>query len=171
MPNWCSNWMSISGEAIEIERFISGGMADDEGDISFLSTYYPVPPELESEILTLEEKEQRLKKYGHADWESWCKAHWGTKKAEFDLTMDYEDGQVIANFEFCSAGSPPLEGYGEISRQFPTIEFQIHYEEPECGFSGDAVIQNGEIDDYCREYSDEDDEDEDEDEEETEIAG
>ena len=167
MSNWCWNKICISGDSKEIKRFLTGGIGEDENDLSFLEAYYPCPVELRTEVKDEEERKNRIAKYGFDGWYNWCRKHWDAKWHENLLHVEYVDGASTGSITFESAWTPPLAGYGKISEQFPNLKFEFYYEEPSMAYCGDAIIQNGMIDDDCREYVNDDEEDE----EETEIAG
>jgi len=131
---------------------------DKENDKSFLDSYCPCPMELLELGSPSSKAEEMMEKYGSPDWYFWCIKHWGTKWAECDTRIEYETGSAEAKLDFDTAWSPPLAGYTEISKQFPSLRFEIVYDEPCMGFGGEAMIQNGMIEDNCREYEDDEDE-------------
>ncbi len=171
MPNWCWNSVRITGETSEIERLLGRVRRSEDGGVTLLGTYYPCPDELmdSPSPAHLPRAEEMTEKYGSPDWYSWCSENWGTKWSECQMHIQYEKGSNTALLDFDTAYAPPLTGYAEISKQFPSLIFEFYYEEPGCAFCGDARIVNGEVEDDCRDYIDEDAEDE-EDEYDSDVA-
>jgi hypothetical protein len=158
MPNWCWNSMTITGEPSEIERFLSGAKVDAGGDHSFLDAYYPCPEELMNQSSPSPNAEEMTEKYGYSDWYDWCCEKWGTKWPECEMCIKHDEGSTTASLGYDTAWAPAIAGYAEISLQFPSLVFDLYYEEPGCGFCGDARIKDGAVEDDCRDYVDEDDE-------------
>jgi hypothetical protein len=90
-------------------------------------------------------------KYKCKDWYDWRNRNWGTK---WDLSdMQFEVlGEDEVFIQSSTAWSPPLEGVRKISEEFNLLHFQIEYAEGGYGFEGTAEIENGDLDDDCRDY-------------------
>lgn len=144
MPNWCSNNVEISGEPEQIEKFAKF-LEVNEGK-NWFDFFCPCPKDLTDTIsgsygdedkqkALIVQQERNIKKYGHADWYSWCVQNWGTKwncdAGEFTV----EDG--IVSFSFDSAWSPPTELYRVIEEQGFTV-MASYFEEGMC-FIGEFV--------------------------------
>jgi len=99
----------------------------------------------------------------YGDWYSWCVGNWGTK---WDLGQDSTSvSEEITETEIAgvykwgvgssTAWSPAFEIFATISEQYP-VKIVYQYAEEGMCFFGQAVIENGEIDDDSREITAED---------------
>lgn len=176
MPNWCMNALTLSGDEKQIKAFFDG--FDYENDERFISTYYPIPSELQQTIaryrkhenkVTLRTKpddddgwdegmelsEEEAKEFierngGYNSWYDWCVDHWDTKW--HDCYGEF-DGQT---YHFETAWSPPNKAVLQISKMFPDVVFYMTYIEDGMGFEGTFECQNGEvISDWTEELGDE----------------
>lgn len=145
MPNWCLNNVKITGEPCEIERLFGRVRRTEDGGVTLLGTYFPCPDELADSASPSPRAEEMKEKYGFPDWYEWCSENWGSKWPECRMRIEHEKGSDTALLDFDSAWAPPLAGYAEISKQFPSLIFEFYYEEPGCAFCGNARIVNGEI--------------------------
>lgn len=163
MPNWCENSIVIRPKDTEegykemfqfMKRFIKE-QPNIAIDTAFFDIFYPIPEE---------EK---------ANWFEWCCEYWGTKwdltifdawneAAVRDLTLRELFGEdkwtepleIYANSAWC----PPLEGFKHISRDYPNLIFNIDYREDGMAFCGEAFIENGNVEDFEKEYTYDEDE-------------
>lgn len=98
----------------------------------------------------------------YTDSYTWRVANWGTK---WDLNQENTSvGEItetdeagVFQFFVCSstAWSPAFEIFATITEQYP-VKAIYRYAEEGMNFFGQAIIENGEIDDDCREISPED---------------
>lgn len=165
MPNWCYNYLTVKGEQTELQRFVDAITLDD-GDYD-LSRIYPTPEPLvisESfwgedtyEQATPQERakyddlnaryESNLATYGHRSWYGWNCANWGTKWSPrvedfyFDLSSPYVEVEI----RFDTAWSPATGLMTEISRRFPTLVFDVSFDEESQAYVGCEVFSNGEV--------------------------
>jgi hypothetical protein len=95
-------------------------------------------------------------------WYDWNVRNWGTK---WDVAVHdndkYPETEIIDEidnaiaYRFNTAWSPPLEAITKLSEQYPTLHFNMHYEE-ETGWGGEVEFKNGfittveEYDNKCR---------------------
>lgn len=154
MPNWCSNYLVVSGESSELERFLDSTGDKDKLDSPFhLMKLYPTPTELKettSGFFVDEEKQKSLEaqqeknkqKYGSKDWYDWNIKNWGTKWEVEMLCSSQTDEQLV--FTFDSAWSPPCELLDKVAKMFPKLRFVLSYEELGNGFIGANSWHNGE---------------------------
>lgn len=163
MPNWCENDIVISSNETEagyremfqfMKCFVMGQPnniveRNDQQDLVFLSIFCPIPKEEEN-------------------WYDWNCENWGTKwdvnidpcwlepswKREIALAELLEDPIWKDDFSFfcTSAWSPPLEGFRNISKIYPNLNFCIDYVEDGCTFAGEAEIYNGVVCDMEKDY-------------------
>jgi hypothetical protein len=74
------------------------------------------------------------------DWEiqNWgCK--WGASEPELQLAED-----SYLEYSFQTAWAPPMGFLEKTSEYWPTLSFEVTYEEPGMGFAGKSVFENGE---------------------------
>lgn len=86
------------------------------------------------------------------NWYWWNLRHWGTK---WDIAVSdgeqwastrlevFEDGEEFI-YSFQTAWSPPTEVIDLLTQQFPTLKFNLYYEE-EQGWGGEIEWENGEV--------------------------
>jgi hypothetical protein len=126
MPNWCSNWVTVTGKKTPVNKFMKLARNHVEkglyADLS-LSSLYPIPEEEKS------------------NWYDWSIKNWGTKWDVDGVLSRREDTSLL--YTFSSAWCPPCEAFVEISRKFPTLEFDLEWFEGGMGFLGRQVIKNG----------------------------
>src|SRR5512135_153201 len=137
MSNWCDNKLMVSGSDPEVKRFrdlarpAPGKHGAEHTDLS-LNALYPLPGA------------------GVGNWNGWCTQHWGTKwDVQAVLDTDAE-GYLVYLFE--SAWVPPVAWLERVSRKFPTLKFQLRYDEPDQGFLGVAKAEAGIVRDDAVSY-------------------
>jgi len=135
----------------------------EPGEVSVFSFHalYPVPDEVRklpydgSQAAKVAEMLGRTCAYGGYTWENdnWgCK--WGASEAQLD---DAEDSFLGYSFE--TPWAPPLNFLTKVSKDWPTLCFELHYEEAGMGFAGDAEFYEGEFQgDNCYELPEEEEE-------------
>ena len=85
-------------------------------------------------------------------WYDWHITNWGTKwdigvrndDKYPDTVLDETDNDNELMYRFNTAWSPVPEVISELSKQYPTLEFDYEYEE-EQGWGGKEVYENGEL--------------------------
>jgi hypothetical protein len=165
MPNWCYNSFSVTGEKDELERFRSAIQKDDEFDLSVL---FPIPEELRIrdvfwsderyKEMTAEEKaelddltaryEANIAEYGHRSWYDWAYANWGTKWSprvtEMGEVEEY-GGNASINGNYETAWSPATGLMKKVSEAFPTLVFEVSFDEEAEAYLGCEIFYNGEV--------------------------
>lgn len=114
-------------------------------DFSFHSLY-PVPEEFMSfpydcsRAREIGELVGNTRPYGGYRWEQ---IHWGCKwgGCETELLLE-EEGYI--EYSFDTPWGPPMEFIEKISKDWPTLCFEITYEEPGMGFAGNSSFYQGE---------------------------
>jgi len=155
MPNWCENNVKISGEKVQdFVKFLEVNKGKDWFDF-----FLPCPKDLidtvsgsfsdeDKQKALIVQQNRNLKKYGHADWYSWCCENWGTKwncdAGDFDVEGD------SVRFSFESAWAPPTELYRVIEEQGFTVV--ASYMEEGMSFVGEYC--DGSEDTYNYTYND-----------------
>jgi hypothetical protein len=131
MPNWCSNNLTVSGDAIKVKSFFNNGI---HNGVWRMSLYFPMPIELETTTApTKEPSEDLIKRFGYDNWYDWRCANYGTK---WDANSDnYGDDYV----RFETAWSPPLPWLQKVAMDYPELTFRIDYSEEGMQFGGTCV--------------------------------
>jgi len=142
MPNHCENNLYITGPKPELQKFYNG-IKEHDDELSILKTYFPCPDELKEAVANFEKNPEMISKYGYSSWYDWCNDNWGTKWGDYDLDINLY-GNCIDGF-FLSAWSPPINGFVNVSKQFPNLRFEISYSEPGMEFAGEAAMKNGKL--------------------------
>lgn len=90
-------------------------------------------------------------------WYYWNVRNWGCKwdvavgdEGEYATTEFEEKGENWISFKFNTPWSPPIQVITELSKQYPTLDFTLIYEE-EQGWGGELNLVNGE-EQYHNEY-------------------
>lgn len=160
MPNWCSNFLTVSGPRRELMRFKKENAEKPEPSFTLGCEYEPETTELSlnkkvplpTELINTAapgKRNARLQKlYGASDWYAWQAANWGTK---WDVTSNVEEiNKNTLFYDFISAWSPPIQWLSKICPMYPKLHFHLHYEEPGNDFIGDTVGEGDEFNDECR---------------------
>ena len=95
-------------------------------------------------------------------WYDWNVRNWGTKwdvavshNDEYPDTELTDESETFLAYRFNTAWSPPIEAITKLSTQYPTLNFNLSYEE-ETGWGGEITLLNGfittveEYDNKCR---------------------
>ena len=158
MPNHCTNYLTVSGDAKEIKRFheaITAGERQDHEQFRILDNLFPTPQELRETVKgfsanggqnpeNAEKQKANMEKFGVPDWYEWNCKNYGSKWSDYDGVFGQVSDNEI-NMVFVSAWSPIGEGIRNVSEQFPTLDFILAYEEGGMAFCGGYAIRNGEI--------------------------
>lgn len=174
MPNYCSNNLRITGASKEVVRFynaITAGELKEWEQFRILDNLFPTPKELtetpsgsfgdtDKQKQVEAQNKANIAKFGYKDWYDWNCANYGSKWSDFDgvINLLTEDTLELA---FMSAWSPITNGIIHVSKQFPTLDFVLTYEEGGMGFMGGIAVKNGEVlseveDEYPNPESDDD---------------
>jgi hypothetical protein len=156
MPNLCSNYLQVTGDDKEVMRFhdaITKGEMKDYEQFRILDNLLPTPEELQNtpkgsfgesdKQKTMEQQnEANIAKFGYKDWYDWNCANYGSKWSDYEGVINtYEAG--LLDVVFMSAWSPIIQGIVNVSREFPTLNFILTYEEGGMGFMGGSAIKAG----------------------------
>ena len=150
MPNWCSNYLEISGnkEVIQkIHKEIKGGKEYPK----LFSLFYPIPEELNDAIVThlpskTDDKISELvKKYGAEDWYYWSINNWGCKWDARDIHIE-ESNDVFLHLCFNTPWSPPIDFYTKLANEYK-VEITATYTEESVAFCGrfQSSVDDGEV--------------------------
>lgn len=164
MPNWVSNSIVITAESkADLDAFLEKAKgteskikSDKKDEFHFGGFIHPSDEELPYYKGEIEEEkpegyadwtsEQQLAhklKFEGLDWYDWNVREWGTK---WDACESYvsRDDDLNASISFETAWSPPEPIFRAMVEQFPTLSFDIAYEE-EQGWGGELVGSKGEL--------------------------
>ena len=158
MPNHCTNHLTVSGDAKEIKRFheaITAGEQQDHEQFRILDNLFPTPQELRETVKGFsanggqnpeneERRKANIERFGAPDWYDWNCKNYGSKWSDFDGVFGQVSDNEI-NMVFVSAWSPIGEGIRNVSKQFPTLDFILAYDEGGMAFCGGYAIRNGEF--------------------------
>ena len=158
MPNHCTNHLTVSGDAKEIKRFheaITAGERQDHEQFRILDNLFPTPQELRETVKgfsanggqnpeNAEKQKANMEKFGVPDWYEWNCKNYGSKWSDYDGVFGQVSDNEI-NMVFVSAWSPIGEGIRNVSKQFPTLDFVLSYDEGGMAFCGGYAFRNGEI--------------------------
>lgn len=142
MPNYCFNTLQIEGEEEDIKKFIAANKG--EHSISLMKSL-PVPTDPSPENPM-----------------NWREKNWGTTR---DIDSKYSTNQWVSpkqyDVQFESAWTPPDTWVKYIATLYKTLKFSLYYDEPNCCFRGNLVVDKGVIiQEICEEdYESSDDED------------
>lgn len=175
MPNWCYNYLDISGDETliaDIKRQLnkpftmnhdSWNMTTGQMEISETTysnpvfAFYNIYNHRQAGITDEEYIQQPNHKlpleeslmFKGNDWYNWNVTNWGTKwdvavhdNDKYPETELYEESSTVLGYKFNTAWSPPIEAITKLSEQYPTINFNLSYEE-ETGWGGEITLLNG----------------------------
>ena len=131
MPNWCSNYLIITGESkkiAKIKRIITAAQADTP-DTGLFETLIGKKPGLTQEELE-----------GGAWYEantSYYGTKWDVSVNEIYHNLDAHDDRITFSCE--TAWAPPIAFLGHFCKMYG-LEGEIQYEEPGCDFAGKTTI-------------------------------
>jgi len=144
MPNHCQNHLTVSGPPADVTAFVKA--ATDAK--SLVDAFVPMPTELEGTTAGTpadpdEVRERNIRLYGAPDWYDWANKNWGTKWGDYDTDLlGHTDDTAV--FTYTTAWAPMDKAITSISKQFPTLTFEVTYEESGMCFMGVNVDRNGE---------------------------
>lgn len=143
MPNYCFNTLQVEGKEEDIKNFIE----ENKGDHSItLTKSHPVP---------IDPTPKNLR--------NWTDKHWGTTR---DIDSKYNTHQWVSpthyDIQFESAWTPPDAWVKYVGTLYKTLKFSLYYDEPNCHFRGNLIVDKGEViqETYESEYESSSDDDE-----------
>ena len=146
MPNWNSNHMVVTGPKEDLAKLKADAMVKEKGIDQFGKEYEYSSDFSFQKLLPLEHGnnwyEERYKKWG-IKWDVDASCDW----------VDERGDCYRLSYYFDSPWCPPIAGINNVSKLYPTLTFELFYDEPGMGFFGDAVFRNGECTDNCQEYT------------------
>lgn len=144
MPNWCMNSVEVTGPERVLQAWVKNVERNAGSDTGLFGTFV-------------------IPAYND-DKSNWWEAHnvaWSTKWDIPINELDWEKYVDSVKFRFDTAWSPPMGWLETMSRDWPSLQFAIAFEEPGMDFMGYAIMKDGEYwmaDDECVEWKGSDDE-------------
>lgn len=148
MPNWCENRLTVAGDKKQVDKFVEQGKTEDHLlQMSQFIPYLKKFADLDKKANKFNEgkplNEQMKDGFNQGGYE-WRIANWGTK-------WDLVEGELVreentkAIYHFDTAWSSPFKFVKTVSKQFPELTFEIHYEEMGMMVIGTNQYKNGEL--------------------------
>ena len=147
MPNWCRNRVTVSGTEEDISK-LSEIFSDTKSIFNHIiqSPDWKRLPNEKGEFPQLERMknpkgEVMWETYNFPDgknddrWYYWCIDNWGTKWDVSELSIDYDDVEVL-ELTFSTAWSPPEGVMEELKNRYPDLGFSCFYDEPGMEIAG-----------------------------------
>lgn len=142
MPNWCSNYVSMTHDDPAMLERARGAFARGE----LLNEFIPCPQALLTDGATTRGgpnaaeydaiRAANIAEHGFESWYDWRVAHWGTK---WDIGSE-EGAELVGDvlqLNFDSAWSPPCDAYARLEELGFAIE--AFYYEPGMAFCGSWI--------------------------------
>jgi hypothetical protein len=156
MPNWCENYLDVSGPRADVVRFMEENKplpTDKDNENEALSFNRSVPlPESEKE-----------------NWYDWRINNWGTKwepdssnvvgadGSSVDDVLQSDAEQATLYYSLMTAWAPPVEWLSKTAALYPTLTFTMKWVESGMCFAGQMTLENGAVTVH-EEYDNADDE-------------
>jgi len=108
---------------------------------------YPVPDEVRqlpydsTHAKKVAEQIGRVCAYGGYTWEN---EHWGCKWGASEPELHQEEDSFL-QYSFETPWGPPMDFLKKVSEDWPTLSFEVEYEECGMGFAGKTEFENGEV--------------------------
>lgn len=173
MPNWCSQFVEVRGEAKEIKRMINSFRVEEgtrgkyeEESAWDINQLFPVPDELteiphasvipewsqeEKDLWLKNKQEENLAKFGVRDWYEWQIRNYGTKWGASHIEIDEEklancSDSFLFKFETPWGTCPGL--MAKVSSLFPSVLIGIHAIEQMMMFAVWETYHDGKMIEY-----------------------
>lgn len=139
MPNYCLNYLRVSGDKKTLDEFEKRAESfkprdSEKNPVISFEAFLPTPPSL------LEDDSR--------GWYDWRIENWGTKwdTCEPQKIRLPDDPPDSLTYSFDTAWAPPQAWLDTVSVQYPTLRFVLAYSESGNDFHGQVTIVNGEAD-------------------------
>ena len=127
MPNWCSNSVEVTGPERVLAAWVEKVERNAGSDVGLFGTF--VVPAYDD------------------DSSNWYNAHivaWDTKWDIEINKLDWDKQDDVVKLVFDTAWSPPMGWLETMSRDWPSLQFAIAFEEAGMNFMGYAIMKDGE---------------------------
>jgi|SRR3972149_1450363 len=142
MPNWCENTLKVTGSREALDEFKKRAASrhrDGNGHnrrvaLSF-NRFVRMPRKLR----------YTTSPQDTPNWYDWSLLNWGTKWDLADVRLSRKKDGTELLYEFDTAWSPPTQWLESVVKKYPSLTFELNFEEPGMGFAGILVGDGGEI--------------------------
>lgn len=131
MPNHCDNTLTITGPKADLDAFREAARSDEKP--LEVGNFIPIPTDLNPD--------QKRR---------WAIETWGTKSGAYDLDDVQTSDQRMTYVFFTAWGPLGNQLLKVMSAKFPSLHFNLEYEEGGMAFKGQREAQDGET---LREWS------------------
>ena len=147
MPNWCFNNLRVAGPKKIVARFQNNAarlsaaqtpQVNQAPEVFSFQSLVPIP----ANLLTSEPAS------GRHEWEF---QNWGCRGGANEAVLVSVSQDALA-YEFETAWTPPLAFLEHLSRAWPTLSFELEYDEPYAGLKGNARAKAGVLKDYRSDF-------------------
>jgi len=155
MPNWCENEIVITGSTEVINDIKS--IIDKNPEGFQMKDFVPIPAEItelagkggQSNFVNALAGDKSVQ---YDNWYDWSIAWWGTKWDISDPYLSVVDNSIFLGYQ--TAWAPNVNFWAEFTKLYP-VKVSHRYFEEGVSFIGEATIEDGEIDDYCIDITEE----------------
>lgn len=162
MANYCENTLTVIGKPKDIVEFSNLVYTENGAN--------PLPLDF-NKIIPYPEDLAYLDRFWHEEYKKtgefpswkngfnsggleWCVENWGTKwnamythcetSGSNEIDIDTRDNKLYnVTYDFDTAWSPPIPVVAKMAEMFPTLEFELEYEEGGEGFKGSNSFADG----------------------------
>ena len=108
---------------------------------------YPVPDEVRQLPYDCSHAKKVAEQLGRACVQGgygWENANWGCKWGASEPQLEHAEDSLLS-YTFDTPWGPPISFLTKVCEDWPTLCFELHYEEAGMGFAGDAEFYDGEF--------------------------
>jgi hypothetical protein len=147
MPNWCCNYLKVTGPKKALDAFKATlNTKGADGNVCEFSYAQTVPPPANLFRGDLGEKErEECKARGIPTWYDWNCENYGVKWDACEVSLDVSPKAVEVNFD--SPWGPPGAWMEKASAAHPKLKFVLRFCEGGMGFYGTLTAKAGELED------------------------
>ena len=146
MPNWCKNFLHVSGPQRTLARFQTQATPAKTG-VALPATQAPEVFSFHRLVPAPSAPLQPITKA--ADLNTPRKRRWGCRSEAWNSTCEpTPDGGLL--YLFVTARTPPLAFLREVSRRWPALVFTLDYDEPMLAITGHARAVNGRLQSFTK---------------------
>jgi len=155
MPNWCRCELTVEGPKADVDRFME--LAQDDG--SHEQRYRPYP-DVDEKLQARKRREMNPLCFNKLypvpdkiqagsydpDGYDWEHANWGCKWGACSASLDdvsYSKGEGYLRYTFDTPWQPPKGLVMWVSLQFPTLTFEMEWEEEAMLVKGSGTWKAG----------------------------
>jgi hypothetical protein len=148
MPNWVFNSISVQGNTEEVTAFLehakkpSPFTPGEDREFNFHSFVTPPEDKVEQYNTIAGYRDGVYQGDPEFNWYKWNNENWDTKWNACEVVVDRGIG-LYSLIQFNTAWSPPTPVFKAMAEMFPSITFDVEYEE-EQGWGGSIKFVNGE---------------------------